>query len=148
MAILKDAIGNAPALKLVDNCDGAGEIVVVVNVSLEGWWAILNQQAKDKDWHLCCDQCGPWKTAKNCSEHVKLECHGLIMALMKSHNYIYVVRFLVGTDANRFVQPLTLPANDLAAALVICAIAGVQLVHFDMKYVPGRLNECQNGLSV
>jgi hypothetical protein len=44
MAILKEALCNAPALKTVDLSDGTGQIVVGVDASLERWWAILQQE--------------------------------------------------------------------------------------------------------
>jgi hypothetical protein len=148
MAIVQNDLGNVLMLKLVDIGNDAGEIVIVVKVSLKRWGAILNRKDLEKDQHLCCDRGWPWKTAKNSYEQVKLECHGLIMALMMFHNYIYVVRFHVGTDANTFVQPLILPANILAAVHVICGITGIQLVHFDMKHIPGKLNKHHDALSV
>jgi hypothetical protein len=51
MAMLKKALCNAPALKTKGICDGSLQIVVGVDVSLEGWGAILQQEDKNRDPH-------------------------------------------------------------------------------------------------
>jgi hypothetical protein len=51
MAMFKKALCNAPALKTIGVSDGAAQIVVGVDVSLEGWGAMLQQEDKNKDPH-------------------------------------------------------------------------------------------------
>jgi hypothetical protein len=147
MAILKEALCNAPALKTFDVSDGAGQIVVGVDASLEGWGAILQQEYENKDRHLCRYDSGLWNTAEKRYDAGKCECRGLMKALKKFRNNVYGVRFLVETDANTLVHQLNLPANDLPGALVTCRNAWIQLFDFDVKYVPGRLNGGPDGLS-
>jgi hypothetical protein len=53
MVILKEALCNAPVLKMLDVRDGAGQIVVGVDASLEGWGTILLQEDEHKDRHPC-----------------------------------------------------------------------------------------------
>jgi hypothetical protein len=44
MAIMKEALCNAHALNMLDVSDGAGQLVIAVDVSLEKWGAILQQE--------------------------------------------------------------------------------------------------------
>jgi len=122
MAILKEALCNVPALKMLDVSDGAGQIVVGVDASLEVWGAILQQEDENKDRHPSHYQSGLWNNAEKRSDAGKRECRGLMKALKKFPNYVYGVRFPVETDANTFVHQLNLPANDLPGALVTLCI--------------------------
>ena len=118
MAILKEALCNAPALKTLDVRDGARQIVVGVDASLEGWGASLQQEDENMDWHLCRYESGLWNNAEKRYDAGKRECRGLMKALKKFRNYVYGVRFLVETDANTLVHQLNLPTSDLPGGLV------------------------------
>jgi len=147
MAILKDALCNAPALKTFDVSAGAGHIVVGVDASSEGWGAILQQKDENKDRHPGRYESGLWNKSEKRYDVGKRECRGLMKALKKFRNYIHVVRFLVESDTNTLVHQLYLPANNLSGALVICWIAWIRLFDFDVQHVPGRLNGGPDGLS-
>jgi len=147
MAILKEALCNAPALKTLDVSDGAGQILVGFDTSLEGWVAILQQEDENNDRHLSRYESGLWNKAEKRYDAAKRECRRLMKALKKFRNYVYGVRFLVETDANTLVHQLNLPTNDLPGALATRWIAWIQLFDFDMKHVPGRLNGGPDGLS-
>jgi len=147
MAILKEALYNAPGLKTLDVSDGAGQIVVGVDASLEGCGAIFQQEDENKDRHPCRYGSGLWNNAEKRYHAGKRECRGLMKALKKFRNYIDGVRFLVETDANTLVHQLNLPANDLPGALVTRWIAWIRLFHFEVKHVPGSLNGGPDGLS-
>jgi len=56
--------------------DGARQIVVGVDASLEGWGAILHQEDNNKDLHHCCYGGGHWNKAENGYDAGKPECHG------------------------------------------------------------------------
>jgi len=120
MAILKEAVCPAPALKTLDVSDGAGQIVVGVDSSLEGWRVILQQEDENMDWHPCCCESGLWQKAEKRYDAGNRECCGLMKALEKFRHYVYGVRFVVETDANTLVHKLNLPANDLPGAIVTC----------------------------
>jgi len=77
MAILKKALCNASALKRLDVNDGAGQILVGVDASLEGWGAILQQEDKNKDRHPCHYESGLWNNAKKRYDVRKRKYHGL-----------------------------------------------------------------------
>ena len=118
MAILKEALCNAPALKMLDVRDGAAQIVIQVDASFEGQGAILQQEDKHKSWHSCHHESELWfKTEKRC-DGGKCEFHGLMKALKTFGNYIYRATFLMESDVNTSVHELHVPANDLPGALV------------------------------
>ena len=74
MAILKEALCNAPVLKTLDISDGAGQIVVGVDASLEGWGAILHQEDVNKDRHPCRCESGLWNNCEKIYDAGKREC--------------------------------------------------------------------------
>jgi len=125
MAMLKEALCNAPVSKTLDVSDGAGQIVMGVDASSEGWGAILQQEDKNRDRHRCHYERELWNKAEKRYDAGKRECRGLMKALKMFHNYVYGVRFLVETDANTLVHQLNLPANDLPGALVTRWIAWI-----------------------
>jgi len=100
MAILKEALCNAPALKTLDVSDGAGQIVVGVDVSLEGLGAILQQEDENKVRPPCRYESRLWNKAEEGYDEGKRECHGLTKEVQKFRNYVYRVRFPVEKDAN------------------------------------------------
>jgi len=120
MAIMKEALCNAPELKTLDIGNGVGQLVVGVDASLEGWGAILHQEYENMNRHPCRHESGVWNKANKRYDARKHECCGLIKALKNFCNYIYGGRFLVETDANTLVHQLNLPANDLPGAVVTC----------------------------
>jgi len=147
MAIQKAAICNAPVLMLLDVSNGAWQIVLVVDASWEGWGAILQQTDESKDRHPCHNESRFWNKSEKRYEAGKRGCCWLTNALKTCRNYIYQVRFLAETEANRLVHQLNIPANDLPGALVTHWIARIRLCNFNMKHVPGRLNGGSDGLS-
>jgi hypothetical protein len=137
MANLKEALCNAPALRTLDLSDGAGQIVVGVDASLEEWGVIMQQEDENKDQHPCRYESGLWNKAEKRYDAGKCECRGLMKALKKFHNNVYGVRFLFEADANTLVHQLHLSTNDLPRALVTRWIAWIRLFDFDVKHVPG-----------
>ena len=146
MAILKEALCNALALKTLVVSDGAGQIVVGVDGSLEVWGAILLQEDENKDRHRCCYESGLWNNAEKRYDPGKRECRGLMKVLEKFRNYAYGVRFLMETDANTLVHQLNLPTNDLPGARVTQWIAWIRLFDFNLRHGTGRLNRGPDGL--
>jgi hypothetical protein len=58
MAILKEALCNATALKTFDVTDGARQIVVGVDASLEGWGQSCNRKTKIRTGTRVCTNVG------------------------------------------------------------------------------------------
>jgi hypothetical protein len=104
MKALKDALGNGPALKTGDVSNRAGQMVLGVDASLEGWRAILQQEEEENTHPACRYKCGLWNAAEIIYDGGKWECCGLLRALKMLCNYVYGVRFLVDTDVNTVVH--------------------------------------------
>jgi ribonuclease HI len=147
MKALKDALCNALVQKTLDVSNQAGQIVLGVNASMEGWGAILHQEDEKKIRHPSQYESGHWNTAEKKYETGKRECRGLMRALKKFRTYVYSVQFFVETDANTLAHQLNLPAIDLPAALVNRWITWIRQFDFDVKHVPGGLNGGPDGLS-
>jgi len=88
MAVLQEALCNAPALKTLDVSNGAGWIVIRVDASLEGWGAILQQEDNYRDQDPYRYEIGILKKAEKTYDAGKHQCHGLIKASKKVCNYI------------------------------------------------------------
>jgi len=69
MAVLKEALCIASALKMLDVSNGAGQNVIGVVTILEVWRVILPQEYKTKDWHPCRYGSRLWNNAEE-SYHV------------------------------------------------------------------------------
>ena len=123
MAILEEALCNAPGLITLGNSDGAWQIVVGVDTRSEGLGVILQQGDENKNRHPCHYENGRWIKDKKSYDEGKRECHGLVKALKNFGNDGYGVRFLVEIDATTLVHQLNLPTNKLPGATVPARIA-------------------------
>jgi len=140
MAILKEGLCTATALKMLDISDGAGQIVVGVDASLVEWGVILQQEDENKDRHPYRYETGLWNNAEQRHDSGKRECCRLMKAVEMFRNHVCGVRFVVETDANTLVQQLNLPANELPGELLTHWIMWMRAFDFDVQYIPGRLN--------
>ena len=147
IAIVKKALWNSSASKMLDLSVGAWGIVLGVKASFEGWGVIFQQEDHNMERHPCRNDSGQWTEAGMRYDAGKRECHGLLQALKKFHNYVYGVRFLVETDANTLVHRLNLHTNDLPGAPVTRWIVRIGLFGFDLKNLPGRHIGGTGGLS-
>ena len=68
----------------------------------------------------------------------KRECRGVLKALKKTRHWLYVVHFVLETDANVLVAQLNGACTDLPGALIIRWIAWIRLFDFEVKHVAGR----------
>jgi len=96
IAIMKQVHRNAPGFQTLDISDGAGPIDVGVDISFAESEVILLQK------HAIHSVL--WTRAKKRYDTGKQLCCGQVNGLQKFHNYIYGIRFLVGTDTDTFVQ--------------------------------------------
>ena len=67
----------------------------------------------------------------------KLECQGLLKALIKFGHYLYGVGFLVEIDTRMPVHQLNQPASDLPGSVVNRWLAWIRLFTFDIKHNAG-----------
>jgi len=118
MAIMNEALCNAPAFETFEVSNGTGQIVVGVDTSSQGWGAILPQEDNNNDRHPCHYESSLWTKAEKRYDVGKHECCGLMKGVKRFHNNVNGVRFLAEPDSNTLVHQLNLPANHLPGALV------------------------------
>ena len=146
MDLLKLALTNTPALVSLDYTQGAGDIILAVDASLEEWGGVLMQLVKGKK-HLSRYESGIWSSAENKYDATKRECRGVLKALKKVRYWLYWVRFILETDASVLVAQLNRSGTDLPEALVSRWIAWIQFFDFEVQHIPGRNHSTADGLS-
>ena len=84
MDILKEALTSAPALRTLNYSEGAGEIILAVDASLQGWGAVLQQvDAVTGKRHPSRYESGLWTEQESRYDAGKRECRGVLKALKK-----------------------------------------------------------------
>ena len=147
MQKMKEALTTAPALKTIDY-ESIGRIIVSTDASLEGWGAVLQQEAEEeKRRHPCRYESGIWSATEKRYDAGKRECRAVLKALKKFRVYLYGVRFVLETDARTLVHQLNLPASDLPGAAITQWLAWIRLFDFEVVHVPGDKNGAADGLS-
>ena len=144
--MLKEALTNAPVLATLDYADDAGEIILAVDASGEGWGAIL-QQVIDGKSHAVRYESGVWSEPEKKYEAGKRECRALLRALKKLKVWLYRVKFVVEIDAKTLLHQLNLPIVDLSGAMVTRWISLIKLFDFIVRHVAGRKHSVPDGLS-
>ena len=146
MDILKEALKNAPALATLDYTDDAGEIILAVDASSEGWGAIL-QQMIDGQRHPVRYESGVWSEPEKMYDAGKRECLALLRARKKLKVWLYRVKFTMEIDAKTLLHQLNLPIVDLPGAMVSRWISWIRLFDFTVRHVVGREHCCLDCLS-
>ena len=146
MDLLKFALTSHPALVSLDYTERAGDIILAVDASLEGWGGVLMQLVKGKR-HSSRYESGIWSSSEKKYDATKRECRGVLKALKKVRYWLYGVRFILETDARVLVAQLNQSGTDLPGALVTRWIAWIQLFDFEVRYIPGRKHSAADGLS-
>lgn len=120
MAILKEALTTAPALASLDYSEGAGEIILGADASLDSWGGVLMQAERDKPKHRhpVRYKSGLWNNQEQKYDAGKRECRGLLKALKKVCCWLYGIHFVIELDANMLVAQLNRSASGLPGALV------------------------------
>ena len=146
MDLLKLALTTFPALVSLDYLEGAGEIILTVDTSLEGWGGVLMQLVQGKR-HPSRYESGIWSCAEKKYNATKRECRNVLKALKKVRYWLYGVRFVLETDANVLVAQLNRSGTDLPGALVTRWIAWTQLFDFEVQHIPSRKHTVADRLS-
>ena len=146
MDLLKLAFTTPPALISLDYTDGAGDLILAVDASLDRWGGVLMQLVKGKR-NPSKYKSGIWSNAKRNYDATKRECRGVLKALKKVRYWLYEVRFILETDANVLVAQLNRSGMDLPGALVTRWIAWIQLFDTEFRHIPGRKHTSADGLS-
>jgi hypothetical protein len=127
MFILKEALTSAPALRTLKYSEDAGEIMLAVDASLQGWGAVLHQQVDPvrSKRHPSRYESGLWTEQESRYDAGKRGCRGVLKALKKFHFWLYGVHFTIEIDAKTLVAQLNQSATDLPGALVIRWLAWI-----------------------
>ncbi len=80
--LLKHALTNPPALVSLDYSQRAGDIILAVDASLDGWGGLLMQLVKGKK-HPSRYESEIWSDAEKRYDATKRECEGVLKALKK-----------------------------------------------------------------
>ncbi len=105
MDLLKLALNTPPALVSLDYTEGAGDIILAVDASLEGWGGVLMQLAQEKK-HPSRYESRIWSSAEKKYDATKQECQGVLKALKKVRYWLYWVKFILETDASVLIAQL------------------------------------------
>ena len=146
MDLLKHALTNPPALVSLDYSQGAGDIILAVDASLDGWGGVLMQLVKGKK-HPSRYESGIWSDAEKRYDATKRECRGVLKALKKVRYWLYGIHFILETDASVLVAQLNRSGTDLPGALVTRWIAWIRLFDFEVRHIPGKRHTAADGLS-
>jgi RNase H-like domain found in reverse transcriptase len=103
MDTLKAALTQAPALVKIDYSEGAGEVILVADASLDGWGSVLIQLDNKGKRHLSRYESGLWTKAEASYDATKRECRAVLKALRKVRYWLYGIHFVLETDANVLV---------------------------------------------
>lgn len=82
MDLLKLTLTTPLALVSLDYSEGAGDIILVVDVSLKAWERVLMQLVLGKK-HPSRYKSGIWSSAEKKYDATKRECQGVLKALKK-----------------------------------------------------------------
>jgi hypothetical protein len=124
-ANLKEALCNTPELKTLDVRDGAGQIVVGVDNSLERWRETMLQQSENNDWHLGRYETGCCPKVQQRYDTGKRDSAGMMRAFEKFTNYVSGVRMLMEKDVNTVVHQLAFRTKNLPESLLTHWIAWI-----------------------
>ena len=117
MNILKLTLISALTMIILNYEKDAKEIILIVNVSLWRWDAILMQVLNEKH-HSFRYESDIWLKQKSRYNVKKRECRDLLKILKKVRYYLYEVKFTVKINANTLVAQLNRTVNNLSKILV------------------------------
>ena len=120
MESLKESLTTAPTLVAANYTEGAGEIILAVDASLDGWGAVLMQCTRDnpKRRGIIRYESGLWSEQERRYDVGKRECRGVLKALKKVRGYLYGVFFTMELDANTLVAQLNRAASDVPGSVI------------------------------
>lgn len=117
---LRDMITQAPILAILVFHDGRyGMVFLIVDASLEGWGAVIEQVGLDDKRYLYRFESGIWSDAEKRYDATKRELRGLVYALRRFRRYLFGVHFTVETNALVLVHQLKGAVSDVPGALIM-----------------------------
>ena len=115
--LLKLALTTPPILVFLDYTEGAGDIILVVDTSLEEWGKVLMQLVKGKQ-HPSKYKSGIWSAVEKRYDATKWEYREVLKALKKVRYWLYGVKFILEIDTKVLVVQLNQSGTDLSRAIV------------------------------
>ena len=103
MDALKLALTTTPALVKIQYGPEFREIIVGVDVSLDGWGCTMGQLDEKGRRRVSRYDSGLWNKAERGYDVTKRECRGVLKAFRKLRYWLYGVHFTLETDANVLV---------------------------------------------
>ena len=147
MEHLARLITTAPCLAPLEYGEGSGAIYLMIDASLHGWGAVLEQVGHDGKRHPCRFESGIWSDAEKRYDATKRELRGLLYALKRMRRYLYGVHFFVETDAQVLIHQINGSASDIPGALLLRWLAWIRLFDFEIRHIPGTKNAAADSLS-
>ena len=144
MDALKATITTKPYLINIDYSQG--NIILMVDASLQGWGACLMQE-KDSVRYPVRYESGAWANAEKLYDATKRECRAVLYAIRRLRFYIYGVHFFLETDSNVLVWQLKGAVTDVPGALVTRWLAVIRTYDFTVRHVKGTENAIADALS-
>lgn len=146
MEELKKKVTEAPILVTLDLKDGYGEVILMVDASLEGWGAVLMQVVDGKRHPIRFDS-GIWTNAEKSYDATKRECRGILYAVRKLRAYITGLHFTLETDAQVLIHQLNGSLNDVPGSIIMRWTSYIMLFDFTVRHIPGPKNTIADALS-
>ncbi len=145
---LKLTLITALIMRSLNYSEQTEEIVLVVNVNLQEWEAMLQQTAlNSKNWHLIQYESELWNEQETRYDAEKQECRDLMKTLKKIRYWLYNMKFIIEIDINTLMMQLNQSASDLSEVLMTQWFAWIRLFNFDIHYVFNCKHSALNELS-
>jgi hypothetical protein len=139
MADLKDAVENAPVLKLLNVNSGVPVRLSVDTSYMAVGWYISQQDLHDKNkWHyIRFGSTSPNDTEANYSQP-KRELYGIMRALKENEYTLVMARLLVVETGAKYVQGMLQNPGVAPNATINRWIKNVRKFHFELSHVMGK----------
>ena len=147
MELISHKVTTAPCLAPLEYGEGTGTIYLMVDASLQGWGAVLEQVGTDGLRHPCRFESGIWSNAEKNYDATKRELRGLLYALKRMKRYLYGTHFVVETDAQVLIYQVNGSVSDIPGALLLRWLAWIRHFDFEIRHIAGRRNGAADALS-
>lgn len=124
----------------------ADTIILIIDISLKGWGAILIQIREAKR-HSARYKSGVWNITEAAYDVIKQEYYEILFTLKCLQYYLYRIYFVLEIDTLVLAQQLNRLISDLSGALFIKQITWIRTFNFKIKHVRRIKNIITNILS-
>ncbi len=133
---LKLTLITALIMRSLNYSEQTEEIILVVNVSLQEWKAMLQQTAlNSKNRHFVWYERELWNEQETRCDAEKWKCKDLMKTLKKICYWLYDTKFIIEININTLMMQLNQSASDLSEALMTWWLTWIRLFDFDVHHV-------------